>query len=241
MPPRVLCALVLGLTGIGQLSAGDIQGTVIVKHKLTRRKVTASSGAYERGRPVVLGSCPFDKDSLAYERSHVVVYVDGEPPSDCTSAPIQQKVQQKMEQKDREFQPDLLTIPCGSTVSFPNLDPIFHNVFSLSKPKTFDLGNYNKGQARSVTFLKPGIVLVNCRLHTNMTAAIVITPNQWSSRADADGRFVLRGVPAGIHTLIAWHKAAGFLRQTVTVSDSRTAIVEFPIPLDENGVPVAHR
>jgi len=120
-----------------------------------------------------------------------------------------------MEQKNREFQPDLLTIPCGSTVSFPNLDPIFHNVFSLSKPKTFDLGNYAKGQTRSVTFLKPGIVLVNCRLHTNMTAAIVVTPNQWSSRTDADGRFVLRGVPSGVHTLIAWHKAAGFLRQTL--------------------------
>jgi plastocyanin len=224
---------VLGFAGIGALSAGDIQGTVIIKHKLTRRKVTVSSGSYQRGSPVILGSGPFDNDALAYERSHVVIYVDGEVSSNSTTA--------TMEQKNREFLPDLLTIPCGSTVSFPNLDPIFHNVFSLSKPKTFDLGNYAKGQTRSVTFPKPGIVLVNCRLHTNMTAAIVVTPNQWTSRTDADGRFVLRGVPSGIHTLIAWHKAAGFLRQTVTVSDSHIAIVEFPIPLDENGVALAHK
>jgi len=233
MSVRLFCTIVIGFTGIGALSAGDIQGTVIITHRLTKRKVTASSGAYQRGSPVVLGSCPFDKDSLAYERSHVVVYVDGELPSATITV--------TMQQKNREFLPDLLTIPCGSSVSFPNLDPIFHNVFSLSKPKTFDLGNYDKGQTRSVTFLKPGIVLVNCRLHTNMTGAIVVTPNQWTSIADADGRFVLRGVPAGIHTLIAWHKAAGFLHQTITVSESRAAIVEIPIPLDENGMPLAHR
>jgi plastocyanin len=224
---------VLGFAGFAALWAGDIQGTVIITHKLTRRKITVSSGAYERGSPVVLGSGPFGKDALSYERSHVVIYVDGELSCNSTTA--------TMEQKNREFVPDLITIPCGSTVSFPNVDPIFHNVFSLSKPKSFDLGNYAKGQTRSVTFLKPGIVLVNCRLHTNMTGAIVVTPNQWSSIADGDGRFELRGVPSGTHTLIAWHKAVGLLRQTVIVSDSRIAIVEFPIPLDENGVALPHR
>jgi plastocyanin len=229
----MLSAMALGFTGIAVLSAGDIQGTVIVTHKLTRRKVTASSGAYERGSPVVLGSGAFAKDALAYERSHVVIYLDGDFPSNSTVA--------TMDQKNREFVPDLITIPCGSTVSFPNMDPIFHNVFSLSKPKTFDLGNYAKGQTRSVTFLKPGIVLVNCRLHTNMTGAIVVTPNQWNSIPDADGRFELRGVPDGTHTLIAWHKAVGFLRRTVTVSDARIAIVEFPVPLDENGMALPQR
>ncbi len=218
---------------MGTLPAGDIQGTVLITHRLTRRKVTVSLGAYDRGRPVVLGSASSGQDVLSYERSHVVVYLDGELPSPITTA--------TMEQKNREFLPDLLTIPCGSTVSFPNLDPIFHNVFSLSKPKTFDLGNYDRGQTRLVTFAHPGVVMVNCRLHTNMTGAIVITPNQWTSIADADGRFVLHGVPTGPQTLVAWHKAAGFIRQHVTVSESHTVSVEIPIPLDENGVPLAHR
>jgi plastocyanin len=223
----------LGFTGIGVLLAGDIQGTVIVTHRLTRRKVTASEGAYERGSPVVLGSGTSGNDALAYERSHVVIYVDGAlSPTRGTAT---------MEQKNREFLPDLLTVPCGSTVSFPNLDPIFHNVFSLSKPKTFDLGNYARGQTRSVTFLKPGIVLVNCRFHTNMAGTIVVTPNQWTSIANADGRFELRDVPSGTHTLIAWHKAVGFLRQTIKVSDSGITVVEFPIPLDVNGVALPHR
>lgn len=233
MTLRVLGAIVLSLAGSRTLPAGDIQGTVIIKHRLTRRKVTASAGAYERGSPVILGSGPLDDDTLAYERSHVVVYVDGEFPSSGTTA--------TMEQKNRQFAPDLLTVPRGSTVSFPNLDPIFHNVFSLSKPKTFDLGNYTRGQTRIVTFSEPGIVMVNCRLHTNMTATIVITPNQWSAITDRDGKFVLRGVPSGTHTLIAWHKAVGFLRQSVTVSESRAAIVEIPIPLDVNGMPLARR
>jgi plastocyanin len=225
--------LVLGFAGLGVLSAGDIQGSVLITHKLTKRKVTASAGAYERGSPVALGCQPLEQDALAYERSHVAVYVDGETTSKGTAA--------TMEQQNREFVPDLLVIPAGSTVSFPNLDPIFHNVFSLSKPKTFDLGNYSKGQTRSLTLSKPGVVLVNCRLHTNMMAAIIVTPNRWSAKTDAEGRFVIRGVPSGTHTLIAWHKAAGFVKQTVTVNDSRATVVEIPVPVDENGVALAHR
>ena len=125
--------------------------------------------------------------------------------------------------------------------TFPNLDPIFHNVFSLSKPKSFDLGNYPQGHTRNVTFNEPGIVLVNCHLHTNMAATIVITPNQWCTRSDEMGRFSLRDLPPGKHTLVAWHKSAGFFRQTVLVDDSHTAAVEFVIPLDEHGVAISQR
>ena len=90
-----------------------------------------------------------------------------------------------MEQQNRRFAPDLVVIPAGSSVSFPNFDPIFHNVFSLSKAKSFDLGNYSKGQTRMVTFPKPGIVAVYCHLHPNMAGTIVVTPNQWGVRVDA--------------------------------------------------------
>jgi len=225
---RLSYALLLGFTCLATLGAAEIEGTVVVKHRLTRKKVTLTSGEYERGVAVQLGSDPAERDFLAYERTHVVVYLEGDLPSTGTVA--------KMEQKDRRFVPDLLVIPRGSTVSFPNLDPIFHNVFSLSKPKNFDLGNYRQGQTRLVTFSKPGIVLVNCRLHSNMAAAIVITPNQCSSKPDADGRFLLRNVPPGKHTVVAWHKSAGFFRQTITASEAHPATVDFLVPLDENGV-----
>ena len=94
-------------------------------------------------------------------------------------------------------------MPVGSTVSFPNNDPVFHNVFSLSNSKSFDLGNYPKGHTRTVTFTKPGIVFVNCHLHPNMSAAILVSPNQWSTKADKAGHFKLQDVPPGKYTVVA--------------------------------------
>ncbi len=126
-------------------------------------------------------------------------------------------------------------IQAGTKVSFPNHDPIFHNVFSLSGAKTFDLGNYPKGDTRMVTFPEPGIVYVNCHLHSNMTATIVVTPNRWFTKADREGHFVLPDVPPGKYTVVAWHKTAGYFRQQVQVGAGGNPSIEFLIPLDENG------
>jgi hypothetical protein len=122
--------------------------------------------------------------------------------------------------------------PVGSAVSFPNMDAIFHNVFSLSKPKLFDLGNYPKGQTRTVVFPVAGIVYVYCHLHPNMAASIVVTPNQWSAKVDRDGRFRLPDVPPGRYTAVAWHKTAGFFRQTVLVSENGAPPLQFVIPFE---------
>lgn len=221
--------MLIAVTGLAASSAADIEGTVVIKHKLTRRKVTLAAGPYDRGIPVAVGGDP-SVDPLVYERTHVVIYLD-DPAS--RSRPAGQPV--VMEQKDRRFVPDLLVVPAGATVSFPNLDPIFHNVFSLSKVKSFDLGNYSQGRTRLVAFPKPGIVLVNCRLHSNMSAAIVVTPNRYNAVPDAEGRFTLRNVPPGRHTVVAWHKTAGYFRESVSTTEARGAQVEFVIPLDENG------
>ena len=171
-----------GVLCLGLTRAGDIEGSVVIHRTLTKRKVTVAAGQYDRGASVHLGSAETE-DRLAFERTHVVIYLEGQHASPPVTASI--------EQKERQFSPDVLVIPSGSSISFPNMDPIFHNVFSLSKPKTFDLGNYPKGQTRLVTFPKPGIVFVNCRLHPNMTATIVVTPNQWNTIAGSSGDFAL--------------------------------------------------
>src|SRR5690349_21718645 len=124
--------------------AADIHGVIVVDRKLSHHNVTASAGIYQRGPAVNLGSDETE-DPLAFERSHVAVFLDGA----LGGAP--QKAAQ-IEQRDRRFVPDIVVIPAGTTVAFPNFDPIFHNVFSLSKAKNFDLGNYPKGQTRVVTF-----------------------------------------------------------------------------------------
>jgi plastocyanin len=223
---KLASAVILSVAAVGALPAADIQGSVVIKHKLTKRRVTAPVSAYDRGVTVELGSAPAT-DFLAFERSRVAVYLEGQFESQPANAVL--------EQKNRQFVTDTLVVPAGSTVSFPNRDPIFHNVFSLSKPKTFDLGNYPKDHTRTVNFPKPGIVFVNCHLHPNMTAAIVVAPNQWCTKADAAGRFTLTDVPPGAYTVVAWHRAAGFFRQTVKVAKDHASPVEFIIPLDEAG------
>jgi plastocyanin len=214
------CALVAA----AMLAGADIHGTIIIERKLSRHNVTASAGMYQRGVAVELGG-DADADPLAYERSHVAVYLEGAPKS-----PITESAKASIEQKDRRFVPDLVVIPAGSAVSFPNFDPIFHNVFSLSKAKSFDLGNYPEGQSRLVTFPVPGVVAVYCHLHSNMAASIVVAPSRWAVRVDKDGVFALKDVPAGTYTVVAWHKTAGTFRKTVTLGGKQDAEVSFTLP-----------
>jgi plastocyanin len=243
MAKRSLTALVGGCLSIclssGVAGAADITGTVVVERKLTRRSVTVPASSYQRGAAVPLDVKP-GEDPLAFERSHVVVYVEAVQTNSVqtkgagvSSPPPSSHVTAEIQQQDRQFSPDMVVVPVGSTVSFPNLDAIFHNIFSLSKPRTFDLGNYPKGDTRTVTFPIPGIVYVYCHLHTNMSATIVVSPTQWIVRAGADGHFVLPEVPAGKYTVAAWHKAVGFVRKEVTVTASGAAPLTFDIPLTE--------
>jgi plastocyanin len=227
-------ALLVLLLNFGAIRGADLHGTIVIERKLTKRNVTPAAGLYQRGTPVELAADE-PHDPLAFERSHVVIYVEGQGPAKPLTATIQQE--------NRRFVPDLVTIPVGSTISFPNFDPIFHNVFSLSKPKTFDLGNYPKGQTRTVTFQKSGVVLVYCHLHPNMASTIVVTPNSWSAVAEASGRFTLPELPAGKYTVAAFHKAAGTFRQTVTVGEQGAPDLRFVIPITErpDDKPVAHR
>jgi plastocyanin len=216
---RLLAWCALGLS-VG--SAGQIEGTIIIQRRLTRPKVTVAASAYERGA-IVRPDSTGDADPLAFERAHVVIFLEGSLESTPVTA--------VMNQKNKEFVPDLLAIPSGSTVSFPNLDPIFHNVFSLSKPREFDLGNYPMNKTRLVTFPKPGIVFVNCHLHPNMTAVIVVTPNSFFTRSDGTGHFAIAGIPRGDYTVVAWHKAAGFFRRRISVGNGPVDPVTFLIPL----------
>lgn len=207
----------------GLVAAGDVHGSIVIAKKLTPHNVTASAGLYQRGPAVDLGA-DGKEDPIAFERSHVAVYLEGVP----KAAPA--KVAVQMEQKDRRFVPDLIVIPAGSTVSFPNFDPIFHNVFSLSKAKNFDLGNYPKGQTRMVSFPAAGVVAVYCHLHPNMSASIVVTPGDWGASADRLGGFILKDVPPGTYTVVAWHKTAGIFRKTVEIGGANDVEVNFVLP-----------
>ncbi len=209
-------------------AAENISGTILIKKRLTRRNVTADIPVYQRGTAVELGK-DSREDPIAYEQSRVAIYVEGPGPAAPGeaggAAPLQ------IEQLDRRFVPDVAVIPAGSTVSFPNMDPIFHNIFSFSKAKTFDLGSYDKGETRKVLFSKPGIVDVYCHLHPNMEATIVVTPNRWYARPDRSGQYRIEDIPPGRYTLVAWHKSAGFFRKSIVVESGRDSTADFFIPV----------
>jgi plastocyanin len=230
-----LCAILSGTLA----TAADIRGTIIIDHQLTHRNVTAAAGLYQRGVAVEL-KADSDEDPLAFERTHVAVYIEKGPdaaaPGNVIAPPAASPATSaaaSIEQRDRRFSPDLVIIPAGASVAFPNFDPIFHNVFSLSKPKSFDLGNYAKGQTRVVSFPTPGVVAVYCHLHPNMSATIVVAPNRWATHVDGVGNFTLKDVPPGTYTVVAWHKTAGTFLKTVTVGDSRDSEVTFTLPYVE--------
>src|SRR5579871_796760 len=203
--------------------AETITGTILIKKRLTRPSVTPAVSVYQRGTTVQLGS-DADQDPILLERSRVVVYLEGSTPAPANLEPADSF---EIKQLDRRFLPDLVVVPVGSTVSFPNMDPIFHNIFSLSRPKEFDLGSYDKGQTRKVHFPKAGIVEVYCHLHPNMEATIVVTPNRWYAQPNRSGQYQIADVPPGEYTLVAWHKSAGFFRRKILIQAGHDVAADF--------------
>jgi plastocyanin len=131
-----------------------------------------------------------------------------------------------MMQRDTTFVPSVVAVQAGGTVSFPNEDPFFHNVFSYSSAQRFDLGRYPQGESKSVTFPEPGIVEVFCEVHEFMRGAIVVTENPFHSVVGADGSFRITGVPEGTYTVAFWHADHQPLQRQVTVSSVEATRIE---------------
>lgn len=134
-------------------------------------------------------------------------------------------------QKNKTFQPRVLTVPLGSTVAFPNNDLIFHNVFSLSRPQPFDLGLYRAGDSRSRTFTNPGVYQVFCNIHPQMSAVIVVAPTPFTTVASPDGRFTLE-MPDGRYRLTALSERASAVSVEVTSEQGASTAPE--LTLDES-------
>lgn len=107
-------------------------------------------------------------------------------------------------QKNRMFVPHLQVIPVGAVVQFPNADPFFHNVFSLFDGKRFDLGLYEAGSTKSVTFSREGVSYIFCNIHPEMSAVVLALSTPLYAVADASNAFILRTVPPGDYSLHIW-------------------------------------
>jgi len=137
----------------------------------------------------------------ATELSDVVVYVE--------SAKTKGKpTKEVLSMKSKAFTPHVLAVTTGSTVEFPNEDPILHNVFSVSG-EGFDLGLYKRPKSGSRTFDKPGIYTLYCNIHPQMSALVVVRDNPYFARASRDGSYRIDGLPAGEYKVIAFHERSG--------------------------------
>lgn len=153
-----------------------------------------------------------------------VVYLEGKfsPPAEQPMA--------KVIQKDFTFIPLLLPVRLGTKVEFPNLDNAYHDVFSYSAPKRFDLGRYRPEDkpTPSQVFDAPGLVTLRCDIHEHMRGLILVVDTPHFSVTEADGRFQLKGVPAGSYTLKVWMNSKTTLERPVEVKADTTLQVDFP-------------
>jgi plastocyanin len=132
-----------------------------------------------------------------------------------------------MNQKDKEFAPHVLAVEKGTTVTFNSEDPFFHNVFSSSRVKTFNVSQEKKGDTSQITFDKPGIVPIRCHIHANMKAFVVVLPNPYFATTNSKGLFKISGVPAGTYTIKVWDETGLSETQSVTVPATGSVKVIF--------------
>lgn len=145
----------------------------------------------------------------APDRRTSVVYLE-EAPQHAFEEPAPARA--SMDQRRQSFVPYVLAITVGTIVDFANNDRTYHNVFSLSKTKRFDLGRYARGSSKSVRFDRPGIVRVFCDIHSHMNAFILVFAHRFFATTDGEGRYRIDDVPPGNYTVVAWNE--GQARQT---------------------------
>jgi len=220
-------------------AAGRVEGTVTLGARLKAKKMRFALYPQDAQQALaeVRGGkpAPGERDD---EFRNVVVYVEStaalEPAARAAAAAPLRGGALAIRQDGLSFVPHVLPVLRGSTVDFPNADPIFHNVFSLARAATFDLGRYPRGDARSVRFDTPGIVKVFCHIHSDMSAVVLVLDNPFFVTPDADGRFRLDGLPAGEYKVTAWHERAHPARRNVRIEPGRATMVTFDIPLSED-------
>ncbi len=204
-----LCFAALAISAAG---SGTIEGRVELFKARTapvvnkRYEVVSSGGVVSMNPPLA------------------VVYVEGSFAKPETPA-VRQIVQ-----KDLVFVPTLLAVRTGTKVEFPNHDDTFHNIFSYSAPKRFDLGRYRADErpVPSQVFDTPGLVTLRCDIHEHMRGLILVLDTPHFAVTDEEGRFKLTGLPAGKYTLKAWKDSKTTHERPVEVTDGETVQQNFP-------------
>jgi plastocyanin len=201
---------------IGLAESASAEATIEGRVELS--KTSAAPVMIKRYEIVTKGGVLAPKPPLA------VVYLEGSFPKRTSAA------EAKMAQQDLNFVPALLPVQTGTRVLFPNLDDTYHNIFSFSPAKRFDLGRYRPDERPipSVMFDTPGLVTLRCDIHEHMRALILVLDTPHFVLSDGDGHFRLSGLPAGRYVLKAWLSSKTTLERQVELASGSALRVNLP-------------
>ena len=210
--------LILALAAASVLAQGPTPGGTI------RGRVTVPDVAPSAGRPLVAdlggGTHP------PIDRRRVVVYLESAPRQAFSDI---RPARARMDQRGQQFVPHVLAVTAGTVVDFPNNDKTFHNVFSLSRVRTFDLGRFAPGRTGSVRFDRPGIVPIFCDIHSHMSAYVLVFGHSYFAVSDDNGRYTIENVPAGDYSLAVWSELGTTPARRVTVLDGAVVEADFRV------------
>jgi plastocyanin len=209
-------------------ATGRVEGVATISSRLTTSRLRVR--VYDEP-----GTPPAKPPADDHPFANVVFYLDAAPA--LRGAAPARHAAPALHQSGERFVPHVLPVVSGATVEFPNDDEIFHNVFSLSRAKTFDLGRFPQGTSRSVTFPSAGVVQVFCHIHADMNGYILVLDNPFFVVPDAQGRFALDGIPPGDYRLIAWHERIRPVVTPVHVDAGKSTAVQVRIPIPEAATP----
>jgi plastocyanin len=157
-----------------------------------------------------------------------IVYLESAP---AAALEAREPGRARMDQRSETFLPHVLAVDTGTVVDFPNNDSTYHNVFSLSKAKRFDLGRYARGRSKSVRFDRPGVVRVFCDIHSHMSAFVLVFSHPYYATTDADGRYRIDNVPPGTYTVVAWYEGDVRGSRAIAIPAQGGAVdLDFAIP-----------
>src|SRR5256885_7810537 len=179
--------------------------------------------------------------SESLHAENVVVWLT---PIGGATAKVDPKQPLVLVQHHKSFEPHLLVVPVGAVVQFPNRDPFFHNVFSLFEGKRFDLGLYEAGSTRNVSFDRPGISFIFCNIHAEMSAIVVALATPYYGISNRKGEVVIPRVPAGHYTMRVWSETAlpeslNSLTREVKVSENTSTLGV--VQITGGAISTAHR
>jgi plastocyanin len=181
---------------------------------------------------------PSDSGQRVKDASRVVVWLSPLDPAHLARTAAGKQPHFRVVQHNKRFEPGLLVVPVGSTVDFPNLDPWFHNVFSLYQGKRFDLGLYQAGAQKSIRFDRPGPSYLFCNIHPEMTGVILAVGSEFFATSDKAGHYSIAGIPPGKYMLHVWYESATAetlqaLERLVVVDSGNPPFTTISIPVTQ--------